>query len=86
MGHKSLRNTVTSGWEFKAKRFIGIKRGGLPHEEADFPAEESCEMAGVGVAHVQRNFYHAPRRLAQQATYLVHLQSSAGGVLAVRHC
>ena len=39
----------------------------IPRGQAGFPAEELRKMAGIGIAHVQRDFHHAPLRLAQQA-------------------
>ena len=51
--------------------------------QACFPAEELREMAGIGVAHVQRDFHHAPLRLAEPAARLVHPQTDV--VMRRRH-
>ena len=42
--------------------------------KAGFPAEESGEMAGVGVADIQGNFNHTPFRFTEQAPGFVHPQ------------
>ena len=36
--------------------------------EAGFPAEELCEMTGVGVANIEGDVYHALLRFAQQSS------------------
>jgi hypothetical protein len=40
--------------------------------QAGFPAEELREMAGVGVAHVERDFPHALLRFAEPPARLIH--------------
>ena len=48
--------------------------------QTGFPAEELGEMAGVGVAHVERDFRHAPLRIAQPPARLIHPQRKPAAV------
>src|SRR5713226_7003053 len=42
--------------------------------EARFFTKQLREMAGIGVADIERDFHHAPLRFAEQAFRLVHPQ------------